>query len=622
MTSAPTDPHAAPDADPPDSDTHLVMRTRAGDDGAYAELWRRHASAGRAVARGFSSLDSDDLVSESFVRIYEAIGKGRGPTGAFRPYLFTTIRNTAASWGRAPEATGLDTLDLLPDPAAGEDAELAAVDRSLVAEAFRSLPTRWQEMLWYSEVEELTPREIAPLVGMSANSTSALGYRAREGLRQAWIRVHVRSADAPDCKWTLEHLGAHTRTRLGARDARRLDAHLDRCAGCTAAAAEAKHIGSRLALVLLPLAAGLAGAASYAGWLRDGAPVAELAAGAIPLTVLAAGPTTAAAGTGTVGAAGAGGAAGGSGAAGGAAAGAAGVGGAAGAGIGAGVVTAIATGVLVAVVAVGAVVVLPGIQAGTGPEARIASPVEAAGPASSAKEADPEASAPLPAVEPVLDLDVPESEPGVRAEDDAPEPPALPAVPNGPAAQPPATQPPGPVRPEPPITPEPEPEPEPERPDSPVLHAPDTANGLAFPILSGTAAPGAFVTVGTPDGRSLATTADEAGEWSLIVDGLPAGSSDLSVKQTDASGRTSDATVQSVDLLAPVITLTEGYAEIHGAANAVVEIFMNGASLGTVPLDANGRAGGYAWWWEADIMIRYLVMGADVRVGPAVPAVR
>ena len=146
------------------SDGALIERTRGGDRGAYGELWRRHAPSARTVARSFSSLDPDDLVAESFTRIYDAILAGRGPTGAFRPYLFTTVRNTAASWGRARHETTLETLESFEDPATSESATLDALDRSTTAQAFRSLPTRWQEVLWYSEVEGMQPEEIERLI--------------------------------------------------------------------------------------------------------------------------------------------------------------------------------------------------------------------------------------------------------------------------------------------------------------------------------------------------------------------------------------------------------------------------------------------------------------------------
>ena len=41
-------------------------------------------------------------------------------------------------------------------------------------------------MLWYAEVLEERPRDIAPLMGIGANAVSALLIRARAGLRAAY----------------------------------------------------------------------------------------------------------------------------------------------------------------------------------------------------------------------------------------------------------------------------------------------------------------------------------------------------------------------------------------------------------------------------------------------------
>lgn len=263
------------------SDSELIDGTRAGSQDAYAELWRRHSNAGRTVARSItSSIDPDDLVSESFARIYQAVRRGKGPTGAFRPYLFTTIRNTAAAWGRARRETSLDTLDSFEDPDTNEASSIEALDRSLSARAFRSLPTRWQEVLWYTEIEGMTPAEVAPLLGMKANSVSALAYRAREGLREAWIQAHLRSVDDDsEHAFTISRLGSYARGNLATRDTAKVEAHLDTCQRCTIVAAEAKEVGSRMALVLLPLVAGAAGAAGYTAWLQtDGHTAATIAA--------------------------------------------------------------------------------------------------------------------------------------------------------------------------------------------------------------------------------------------------------------------------------------------------------------------------------------------------------
>ena len=93
------------------SDETLVTQTRAGDHRAFAELWRRHYRSGARVARQFTaSLDAEDLVSEAYTRIYQRVLAGGGPTGAFRPYLYTTIRNLASSWGAALREISVDDI--------------------------------------------------------------------------------------------------------------------------------------------------------------------------------------------------------------------------------------------------------------------------------------------------------------------------------------------------------------------------------------------------------------------------------------------------------------------------------------------------------------------------------
>jgi DNA-directed RNA polymerase specialized sigma24 family protein len=87
------------------------------------------------------------------------------------------------------------------------DAAEASLERSLVAQAFASLPERWQAVLWYTEVEQARPAEVALLLGISPNSVAALRYRAREGLRQAYLQAHVSHA-RPECQQVVALLAA------------------------------------------------------------------------------------------------------------------------------------------------------------------------------------------------------------------------------------------------------------------------------------------------------------------------------------------------------------------------------------------------------------------------------
>ena len=91
-------PHVEHDVEPAPArdDVELADAVRAGDVDAYAELWGRHAGAGRAAARRLTATyDPDDLLQEAFARILHALQAGAGPTGPFRPYLYTTLRAVA-----------------------------------------------------------------------------------------------------------------------------------------------------------------------------------------------------------------------------------------------------------------------------------------------------------------------------------------------------------------------------------------------------------------------------------------------------------------------------------------------------------------------------------------------
>ena len=268
------------------SDEALVLLARAGDRNAFAELWRRHARSGMRVARQFtSSSEADDLVSEAYVRIYQRVLAGGGPEGAFRPYLYTTIRNLAARWGSANRSITVEDIGEFEDVVEGDDPATLALDRTLTANAFRSLPERWQSVLWYTEVEGMDPHEVAPILGLSANGVAALSYRAREGLRKAWLQAHVSDATASgDCRWTIARLGDHARRGLSARDEDRVVAHLETCAKCSIIFEEVDEVGSRLAIIMLPLVlgGGVGGAILASMSASGGAATATAATTAMP----------------------------------------------------------------------------------------------------------------------------------------------------------------------------------------------------------------------------------------------------------------------------------------------------------------------------------------------------
>lgn len=218
-----------------DTDTDLLAAVRAGDAAAYGTLYERHSAATRQFAHGLARnpADADDLVAETFTKVFATLRAGRGPQVAFRAYLNTTLRHV--SYHRARRDRRLEFTDDLTRYDEGEpfqDPALAKLEQVYAARAFRQLPPRWRAVLWHTEVEGASPAEIAPLLGLTPNAVAVLAHRAREGLRRLYLQQHVALAEQPECRWAGEHLGAHVRGRLGTRDDARMAAHLRSCGGC------------------------------------------------------------------------------------------------------------------------------------------------------------------------------------------------------------------------------------------------------------------------------------------------------------------------------------------------------------------------------------------------------
>lgn len=244
------------------SDAELISRVRGGDVSAYGDLFARHRDAATRLARQLvSSADADDLVSEAFAKVLNVLLNGGGPDVAFRAYLLTAVRRLHVDKIRST-ARATPTDDLTPYDA-GEpfsDTVIADFEGAAAARAFASLPERWQLVLWHLEIEGQKPADVAPLLGMSPNAVSALAYRAREGLRQAYLQSHAADLAGEECQWTHDRLGAYVRKGLSRRDASKVEAHLEGCRTCTAAYLDLAEVNASLAGVLGPLILG--GAAS------------------------------------------------------------------------------------------------------------------------------------------------------------------------------------------------------------------------------------------------------------------------------------------------------------------------------------------------------------------------
>ncbi|SDK06781.1 RNA polymerase sigma factor, sigma-70 family [Lentzea albidocapillata subsp. violacea] len=272
----------------PSSDADLIDAVRDGRVEEYGKLYERHVRSATILAMQLStsSSDADDLVAEAFAKVLAALRGGGGPGASFRPYLLTAVRH--AAYDRTRKEKRLELAgDIEEVPGATKatsvpfrDKAVEDLDQAMAATAFATLPERWQTVLWHTAIEGQSPGEIAPLLGLTANGVSAMAFRAREGLRKAFLQAHINQEPTEKCRATVTKLGAWTRGGLKGRDAVQLDAHMDDCAECRKLAGELSDVNGALRGLVAPIVLGT----GTAGYLAAAATATKGAAVTVSLT--------------------------------------------------------------------------------------------------------------------------------------------------------------------------------------------------------------------------------------------------------------------------------------------------------------------------------------------------
>ena len=222
---------------------------------AFHALYRRHLSDARRVARTVSDVgeQADDIVAEAFDRVLAKVRAGTGPTDVLTPYLRVVVRRLAVDRHRASARRGHPAdpamLDELPT---ADDMIAPQSDRDLVRAAFESLPERWQRVLWHTEIEGRPLATLVPALAGSPNAVAALAYRAREGLRQAFLAIHLAASTPPLCRPYVPRLAAYIRRTLSQEDDVSVAIHLDVCAHCRERRDELLLLVSDVRSVLVP----------------------------------------------------------------------------------------------------------------------------------------------------------------------------------------------------------------------------------------------------------------------------------------------------------------------------------------------------------------------------------
>jgi len=166
---------------------------------SFDEIILPHLNAAHNLARWLvrGSDDAEDVVQEACLRAFRYFGNFRG--GNARAWLLSIVRTTAFAWlqkNRARLATEFDEeIHRGGYEALNPEALLLQrADTQLLEQAMKHLPDRLREVLVLRELEGLSYKEIAEVVGVPMGTVMSTLFRARERFRHAASDLARREA--------------------------------------------------------------------------------------------------------------------------------------------------------------------------------------------------------------------------------------------------------------------------------------------------------------------------------------------------------------------------------------------------------------------------------------------
>lgn len=170
----------------------LVERAQAGDQLAFEELVRRHADRLYAVVRHFlgSDREAEDVTQETFLRAWRGISGFKGRSQFYTWLYRIGVNEARRRASRQPPPGKLAPLDdeagvQLPDWSEAPEARAAAGElRAVLERAVGALDPDYREPLILRDVEGLSTREAAEVMGLGEAAFKSRLHRARLAVRE------------------------------------------------------------------------------------------------------------------------------------------------------------------------------------------------------------------------------------------------------------------------------------------------------------------------------------------------------------------------------------------------------------------------------------------------------
>jgi len=221
-------------------DRDLVAAVRAGDETAFAELFRRYYPPVVGYVRGYvrDTGRAEDVAQEAFFSALRRLRETDSEIN-FRPWIHEIARNASIDLYRRSRRTREVSIDSdagLPasDVArleGGAPPEVAAIGRQRLEHlkgALDELSATHQEVIVLRELEGLSYAEIGDRMQLSPSAVESTLFRARRRLEREYAELDTGRR----CRMVTAAIARLAEGIYSDRDRRKLDRHCRRCSSC------------------------------------------------------------------------------------------------------------------------------------------------------------------------------------------------------------------------------------------------------------------------------------------------------------------------------------------------------------------------------------------------------
>jgi len=224
----------------------LITRAKAGDEAAFERLLQQLQPQiyrfGMQLCR--HPQDAEDVLQDTLVTVFNSLGDFR-QEASLSTWLFTIARGFCIKKKRkeaSPKTVPLDQLEsgtMPPNIKAHQDEAIENKETwQAIAMAMDRLEPNHREILLLRDIQGLSSKETAEVLGLSLSATKSRLHRARASLR-AQMAQPAPSKDCPDIRRIFSQ---YLEGDLNPDICSQMQDHLERCDRCKNECDRLKHL--------------------------------------------------------------------------------------------------------------------------------------------------------------------------------------------------------------------------------------------------------------------------------------------------------------------------------------------------------------------------------------------